>query len=125
MEDYIRQVLRTESIDFDKIRNRLNDDTTIRLLHAAIGKVTEAGEFIDILKKHIFYGKDFDYINALEEIGDGQWYDGIACDALNSNFDYIQKTNIAKLQKRYPEKFMEENAINRNVDNELKVFNNE
>jgi NTP pyrophosphatase (non-canonical NTP hydrolase) len=122
MEDYIQQVLRTESIDFEGMKKRLNDINTLRLLHAAMGKVTEAGEFIDVLKKYIAYGKPIDTTNLKEELGDGFWYDGIACDVLNTNFDIEQQRNIAKLQSRYPEKFDFDNAINRDLDKERKVL---
>lgn len=125
MEDYIEKVKRTESIDFDAIAKRLSDPHVIRLLHAAIGKSTEAGEFIDTLKKYIFYGKPIDEVNLKEEIGDGFWYDGIACDELKTDFDAEQKRNIAKLQARYPDKFNSGKADNRDLDIERKVLENE
>lgn len=125
MEDYIEQVLRTESCDWEKVKERLNDVTTIRLLHAAMGKVTEAGEFIDVLKKYIMYGKPMDEVNLKEEISDGWWYDGVACSVLGTDFDTEQRKNIAKLKARYPEKFTEENAINRNLEVERQVLENE
>jgi NTP pyrophosphatase (non-canonical NTP hydrolase) len=38
--------------------------------------------------------------------------------------DYIDclKTNISKLEARYPEKFTQENALNRNLENERKIL---
>jgi NTP pyrophosphatase (non-canonical NTP hydrolase) len=122
MEDYIKQVLRTESQDWDKVIERLSDITTIRLLHAAMGKVTEAGEFIDVMKKYIMYGKPIDTTNLKEELGDGQWYDGIACDALGTDFDTEQRRNINKLEARYPEKFSFDKAVNRDLEAERKVL---
>jgi NTP pyrophosphatase (non-canonical NTP hydrolase) len=122
MKDYIEKVLRTESTDWDAIKERLNDITTIRLLHAAMGKVTEAGEFIDVMKKYIMYGKPIDTTNLKEEIGDGQWYDGIACDALGTDFDTEQRRNINKLESRYPEKFSFDKAVNRDLELERKVL---
>lgn len=122
MEDYIQQVLRTESTDWDAIIERLSDITTIRLLHAAMGKVTEAGEFIDVLKKYIMYGKPIDKVNLKEEIGDEFWYDGIACDVLNTDFDTEQQRNIAKLKTRYPDKFTPDAAMNRNLEIERQVL---
>jgi len=122
MEDYIKQVLRTENQDWDSIRERLNDIRTIRLLHAAMGKVTEAGEFIDVLKKWIMYGKPIDEVNLKEEIGDGFYYDGIACDELKTDFDTEQCRNVNKLRNRYGEKFTEEAALNRDLEAERQVL---
>jgi hypothetical protein len=68
--DYIDAALRTESRDFEHISHRLNIPGTMRLLHGAMGLATETGEFIDTLKKHVFYGKELDYPNVREEVGD-------------------------------------------------------
>ena len=57
-KEYIKDAIRTESRDFDAMDKRLMDDGTKRLMHAAFGLSTEAGEFLDAMKKHIFYGKD-------------------------------------------------------------------
>lgn len=121
-ENYVSKVLRTESKDLEKIKERVNKDKIIRLLHAGSGMVTEAGEFVDMLKKHIFYGKPFDSVNAREELGDILWYVGIACDVLGTTMDEVMSNNIEKLQKRYPEKFTDENALNRDVEKELEHF---
>lgn len=121
-KNYVKYVLRTESSDFNEIKDRLNNDETIRLLHAAMGLVTEAAEVTDMLKKHIFYGKDIDYVNAQEECGDVCWYVAIVIDVLKTTMDDILSKNITKLKKRYPEKFTKEHAINRNIDDELSIF---
>jgi len=120
-ENYVGCVLRTESCDFEKIRGRLTDDK-IRLLHAAMGLATESGEFIDMLKKHIFYGKTLDLINLKEEIGDSQWYAGVAIDVLKTTLNEVLTVNIMKLRERYPEKFTEEAAINRDTNAERKIL---
>lgn len=121
-DNYIENVLRTESVDFDSIKERLSDENTIRLLHSSLGMVTEASEFADMLKKHIFYGKDLDLVNAKEEVGDQMWYIGVAIDVLNETLDDIMSVNIEKLKKRYPEKFNENNALNRNLEEERNIL---
>lgn len=118
-KQYIIDALRTESIDIEDIRNRLLSKSTVRLLHAAIGMQTESGEFIDALKKHIYYGKTLDVVNLKEEVGDLMWYIAIACDVLGVSLSDIMGDNIKKLRKRYPEKFSYSDALNRNVENEL------
>jgi len=120
--DYVENVMRTASGDMPAIKERLMKDETINLLHAAIGLVTEAAELTDMLKKHIFYGRDIDKINAQEEVGDALWHAGLAVDVLKTTMDDIMTKNIAKLQERYPEKFDEHKAMNRDISKELKVF---
>ena len=64
---YIKQALRTEFMDFTPIKNRLSDIGTLRLLHGVMGISTEAAELEDVMKKHIFYGKEVDTVNLKEE----------------------------------------------------------
>lgn len=113
MKDFINLCLRTESKRLPPA-----DETSVRLLHAAMGMVTESGEFLDALKKHIFYGKPLDEVNLCEEIGDQLWYIAIALDALGSSFEMEMERVVKKLQTRYPERFTDEAAINRNLDAE-------
>ncbi len=117
-EQYVKDVTRTEShrpigsvCDMDR-----------RTMHAAFGLVTESGELLDMLKKYLFYGKIFDRTNLIEELGDLTWYLGIMCDANGIDLQDVFDRNIAKLKARYPEKFTEEAAINRDLDNERKVL---
>ncbi len=155
------------------------------LLHMDLGIITEIGEFLDIFKKHLAYGKPIDYINVLEEASDQIWYltnklriefsgdnedyiknqletaqyrcDNLpelylsiedvcesylefskyvkdneyqenisfiysVCKALGLNlFDGLQK-NIDKLKIRFPNKFTQENALNRDLEAEYKVL---
>jgi NTP pyrophosphatase (non-canonical NTP hydrolase) len=120
--NYVEHVLRTESIDFDAIRKRVGENATLRLLHAVLGLVTESAELADMLKKHIFYGKELDIVNAKEEIGDSMWYVGLAVDILSTTMDDIMTKNIDKLAKRYPDKFSEHAALNRDIENEMSHF---
>jgi NTP pyrophosphatase (non-canonical NTP hydrolase) len=117
--DYVDCALSTESANFMDIKYRLSDSRTIRLLHSALGLVTEAAELADMLKKHIFYGKPLDDVNAKEELGDTLWYAGIAIDVLKTTMNDVMTMNIEKLKKRYPDKFTEHDALNRDVGNEL------
>jgi NTP pyrophosphatase (non-canonical NTP hydrolase) len=120
--DYIAEVLKTESCDLEPLKKRLSNERTIRLLHAAMGMATEAGEMLDALKKHIFYGKPLDEVNLLEEVGDSFWYSAVALDVLGSTFDEAQKINIAKLRKRYGAVFTSERAINRDLPAERRIL---
>lgn len=121
-KQYVKDALVTESADFVAIAQRLGTPENIRLLHAAIGLATEAGEIQDQLKKAIFYGKPLDKVNLAEELGDLFWYMAIMSDALGVSFDDIQEKNIAKLKARYGAKFSEAAALNRDLDTERKIL---
>lgn len=83
------------------------------LSHAAFGLATEIGEFIDPLKKHIYYKAKLDTENMKEELGDILWYAALAAEHLGTTLEEVAKSNIEKLQKRYPEKFTEKDAKER------------
>lgn len=122
---YIKNAIKTESIDFPAMDQRLSNDGTKRLLHAGIGLSTEAGEFLDALKKHIFYGKDLDRVNLAEELGDLFWYMAIVADELGFEFESVMEKNIAKLKARYGEKFSEEKAESRDLKTEREILNSQ
>jgi len=103
------------------------DQQQMELLHAAIGISTEAGEILDAFKKHLIYGKDLDIINITEELGDITWYMAIMTRYLKNLTgatleDDILELNIDKLKARYPEKFTEEKALNRDLDTEREIL---
>ena len=114
---FIKDAIRTESPNFYEVNPRV--------LHAAIGCVTESGEMLDALKKQMFYGKHLDVTNVKEEAGDLLWYLAILFDELGTSFEEEMKRVINKLKTRFPEKFTEGNAFNRNLKEERKVLENE
>jgi NTP pyrophosphatase (non-canonical NTP hydrolase) len=121
-QEYQELASRTESTDFEAIRNRMNTVRAIRLQHAQLGIASEAGEIADQLKKSFFYGKTMDTVNLAEELGDLFWYMALAANELGINFDKIMETNIAKLKKRYGDKFSEVRAVTRNLDVEREIL---
>ncbi len=124
METTVQKALRTEPdmAAYANAHTRLSDVRTIRLLHVAMGLVTEAGEFLDQLKKHIFYGRPLDTVNLIEELGDSNWYERIGVDALETTFLDMVHRNVAKLQARFPEKFTEDAANNRDLAQERQIL---
>ncbi len=121
-QDYVKLAIKTESTDFKSMNTRLENDGVKRLLHAGIGLSTEAGEFLDALKKHIFYGKELDRVNLAEEMGDLFWYLAIVSDELGVEMSDVMERNIEKLKARYGEKFSEEKAENRDLETERKIL---
>jgi NTP pyrophosphatase (non-canonical NTP hydrolase) len=121
-EEYIQNVLKTESRDWGQVKDRLQGTDIVRILHAAIGLTTESGEALDAIKKHVYYGKPLDKVNLIEEAGDIMWYLGILCNVLGVTFEEVQQKNIDKLRARYGEKFSEEAAIQRNLEKERTIL---
>lgn len=119
MSQFIKDAIRTESHNF------YLDKVGPRLIHASMGFVTEAAEFQDALKKSLFYGKELDKTNLKEEIGDLLWYLAIAMDVLGTDFDGEQDRVIRKLKARYPSKFENDLAENRDLVAERKILETE
>ena len=122
MNQYIKDAIKTESIDFASIYKRIMREEVIRILHASMGLSTEAGELLDAMKKHIFYGKKLDIVNLQEELGDIFWYAAQLADAAGFTFENTMEKNIAKLKARYPDRFTEKDAVVRNLDVERKIL---
>src|SRR6266566_5002582 len=82
----------------------------VRGLHAALGMATEAGEFVDLFKKAMFYnrGEPVDVLKVKEEVGDLLWYCALACNAYGLDMEVVMAGNIAKLKVRCPEGFSQE-----------------
>lgn len=98
-----------------------NEHVDLRLLHASIGMFTESGEMLEALLKHM-NGTPLDVVNFAEEIGDSDWYKAIAHTVLDISEEQIRKTVIAKLAKRFPEKFSSEAALIRDLESERKIL---
>lgn len=119
--NYVQEALRSENKDFQALIGRV-DVRSIRLLHGAMGLDTESGEIMDSMKRHIIYGSDLNVVNIREELGDIMWYVALICDELGLTIEQICEDNIAKLRKRYPDKFSRELAEKRDVANELSHY---
>jgi len=120
MKEYVPAACRTESKEL--LINKQLTSRDFRILHGSMGIVTEAGELMDALKKHIYYGKELDLVNIKEEMGDIMWYMAILCDELGTSFDELTTINIDKLKARYPEKFTSEKALNRDLSKEREIL---
>ncbi len=116
-EDYKEQSQRTCPNLKDELREGLSDE-----LHMVMGISTEAGELLDAYKKHFAYGKDLDVVNVGEEIADIMWYISNLCRIKGIDLEEMMQRNVDKLKARYPEKFTQENALNRNLDNERNIL---
>lgn len=103
--DYQRMAMRTAGnyeCNYDMMRN------------AAYGLNGEAGEVIDIMKKHEFQGHELDKGKILDELGDVQWYVALMATAIGVTLEDVMQHNVDKLVSRYPDGFDKNRSINRN-----------
>ncbi len=115
----IQDALRTEAPITPELLERATG--CLRDLHAILGKLTELGEIADDYKRHIFYGQPLDVANIKVELGDGYWYDAVLHDIHGCTFEECYDIMLAKLRARFPEKFTEHNAINRDLAVEREI----
>lgn len=88
------------------------------VLHGVLGIATEAGELLEALRAVIQESKPIDITNFKEELGDLFWYIALLAREFGLSFEDIQRSNIAKLRTRYPNKFTEFDANHRNLEAE-------
>lgn len=102
--DYQRAAMRTAGTYDSKLS---------QLRNSAYGLNGEAGEVIDLLKKHEFQGHTLDEDKILDELGDVAWYIAIGANAIGKTLEEVFQHNIDKLKKRYPDGFDKSRSVNR------------
>lgn len=96
-----------------------------RLLHAIVGKFTEAGEMLQAICESEETG-ELDIVNLAEEMGDDKWYDAIFLDEISKHSislaGILQANNDKLLKKRYPNGFNAEDASIRDLVGERLIL---
>ena len=100
--------------DIVKLQGEEHRAPNLRLLHTTLGIFGEAGELAEAMEKQMLTG-ELDMVNVSEELGDADWYKQIGHDETGVSEADVRAKIIAKLQKRYPEKFTSEAAHNRDL----------
>ena len=113
VNEYQYKAMRTRSHTPFVILNNKDAIHKAELLEGLMGLNGEAGECVDILKKHIFQGHDVDREHLASELGDVAWYLAMSAYAIGYDLESIFKINIEKLKKRYPNGFESEKSLNR------------
>lgn len=93
----------------------LNPELTKKdvLINGVMGLCGEAGEAIDIVKKHLAQGHELDREKLIKELGDIAWYLAETAYALDVPLEEVLSRNIEKLKARYPQGFDTERSIHR------------
>lgn len=87
-----------------------------QLQNGLMGLNGEAGECIDLIKKHLFQGHDLDKGHVAKELGDIAWYLAISAYAIDYDLETIFQMNIDKLKARYPEGFDADMSVHRKTN---------
>ena len=83
------------------------------LINGVMGLCGEAGEAIDIVKKHLAQGHELDQEKLIKELGDVAWYLAETAYALDVSLEDVLQRNIDKLRARYPEGFDTKRSVER------------
>ncbi|NLD84257.1 MAG: nucleoside triphosphate pyrophosphohydrolase family protein [Clostridiales bacterium] len=83
------------------------------LINGVMGLCGEAGEAIDLVKKHLAQGHPLDRERLAQELGDVAWYLAETAHAIGYSLNDIFAMNIEKLKKRYPDGFEESRSLAR------------
>ena len=83
------------------------------LINGVMGLCGEAGEAIDLVKKHLAQGHPLNREALLKELGDVAWYLAETAYALDVSLDEVFQRNIDKLKARYPEGFDASRSVER------------
>lgn len=106
----------------DFVKSRIKDKQEILqsitarkmgLIHMAMGLAGEAGEVLEVIKKHTMYNNPLDLEKAIKELGDVMFYLEGLMGELGVNADIVRNANIEKLTKRYPTNYSDSLAKER------------
>ncbi len=81
------------------------------LINGVMGLCGEAGEAIDLVKKHLAQGHPLDRERLAGELGDIAWYLAETALAIDYDLDTVCRMNLEKLKERYPEGFSRERSL--------------
>jgi len=107
--DYVLSEQSKDSQAFLESFEETNHNVNLpRLMTGAIGLSSESGEYLDVVKKILFQGKQLDDVTKnklINELGDVLFYLTVSLIALNITLEEVLESNISKLSERYPEGF--------------------
>lgn len=115
--------LLTKLYDLKEQDSKINlTEKQMEILHGLLGVFSEAGEMVQEFLNSVLENRDLDDVNFEEEVGDILWYQAVILRAIGGTFDGAMEKNIKKLQKRYPNKFTLDDALNRDLVAEREIL---
>jgi hypothetical protein len=95
------------TVDDGKMIGPWIKDFPYRPCHSILGLITESGELAELLYEKMYNLNECGIEVISKEYGDIAWYWAQGVDSLEMEGSVVLEQNIAKLIKRYPEKFDE------------------
>lgn len=86
------------------------------LINGVMGLCGEAGEAIDLVKKHLAHGHPLDKERLAKELGDVAWYLAETAAAIGYDLEDVCRMNLEKLRRRYPQGFDPERSLHRSEE---------
>jgi NTP pyrophosphatase (non-canonical NTP hydrolase) len=87
------------------VKTLMGSEKNERAVHA-LGLAGEAGEVVDMLKKHWGHKKPLDRDALRKELGDVLWYVAALAEQFDMDLENVAECNVAKLNARYPNGFV-------------------
>ena len=109
------EILEVYSTIVDFTRNKAIG-TAEELKDYCLGLCGELGEFVDLVKKMLYHGKEVDPTELMLELGDILYYLVAIGNVLGFEFDLVALNNNAKLMARYPNGFSIDDSMRRIED---------
>lgn len=106
MDFYYYQTYSSRTLPKDLDRSDL-------LANLCLGLAGESGEFVDVMKKHLYHGHDLDVDALKSEMGDILWYLSSLASSLDISLSEVAEMNVEKLRERYPDGFDRERSQRR------------
>lgn len=111
-----------DAFQFSMNPDRAMTQQEFGLIHCALGLMSEASEIIESVLNTYKDGKEVDYKNLKEEMGDVSWYLAEGIRQSKVSFEEVFESNINKLSARFPDKFTQECALERDLEAEEKAL---
>ena len=123
---YLAMALRTTDSSFDHVSTLLQDfpvnshakNPYAKRMLCAMRLSSCTAECLDAIKKKLMYSKPVNYDAFALMLSEQYTYINTLATLEGTDLPTIMAANIAKLQARYPDKFTNDNAINRDVEAE-------
>jgi NTP pyrophosphatase (non-canonical NTP hydrolase) len=98
--------LTMDSYQANAVRTAQGMEDPNMLANWGLGLAGEAGEVIELIKKHLYHGKELDKDALIKELGDVMWYVAAICSQVGLSLEDVAERNVAKLSARYPNGFV-------------------
>jgi NTP pyrophosphatase (non-canonical NTP hydrolase) len=91
--------------EYQQAASRTHQDRPDAMVNYALGVAGEAGEVVELVKKHWFHKRPLSREKFVAELGDVLWYVSQLAHVEGIPLEDVAAANVTKLRERYPEGF--------------------